>query len=155
MKTTIISHGKWKRAPEQTLFDHYANRSRWSLELRELGGYPKLDANARRLKETTDALALAKQLGAEKIIMLDETGKTLSSQKLADHHQNWAECGVRHVCWIIGGDVGLDKTQLCEADNVVSFGAMTWPHLLTRALLAEQIYRIQTIISGHPYHRSN
>ena len=145
--------GKWKAGAEKTLFETYVSRSRWPVELRELSGFPALETPERRKRETELLFAEAKGWGAEHRIVLDETGKTLSSRALALRLQQWQDSGARRVVWIIGGDVGLEKSSLRQADIVLSFGEMTWPHLLVRVLLAEQIYRAQTILSGHPYHR--
>lgn len=153
MDCLIATIGKWKRAPEQALYEHYISRLRWNVELRELSGFPKHDVSERQPKETAQLFAAAKDWGAEKIICLDETGKTLSSVTLAGHYQDWQDAGIRKTAWLIGGDAGFDKSQLKQANMRISFGAMTWPHLLVRALLAEQIYRCSTIMTGHPYHR--
>ncbi len=128
-------------------------RLRWDVSLRELNGFPKLDSAERQKKETTLLFDTAKAWGADKILCLDETGKTPSSVAMAKQYQQWEDEGIRNVAWLIGGDVGFDKTQLKQASQIVSFGAMTWPHLLVRVLLAEQLYRSHTIMAGHPYHR--
>ena len=87
------------------------------------------------------------------VVALDETGKTLNSVAFAEKLKVWRDEGVRDVAFLIGGADGLDDAVRNRADLVMSFGAMTWPHLLVRGLLAEQIYRAQCILSGHPYHR--
>lgn len=153
MEILIATIGKWKRAPEQSLYEHYIKRLRWPVTLRELSGFPKHDTTERQHKETTLLLETARDWGAEKTVCLDETGKALSSIALANHYQDWQDAGTRKVAWLIGGDVGFDKSLLKNADLRISFGTMTWPHLLVRVLLAEQLYRSHTIMTGHPYHR--
>ena len=86
-------------------------------------------------------------------IALDESGKTLSSREFADKISKWQQGGISSFAFIIGGADGLDDLVLKKAKVTWSFGRVTWPHLLVRALLAEQLYRAQTLISGHPYHR--
>ena len=87
-------------------------------------------------------------------IALDERGKTLDSAAFARRLGAWCEEGRPALGFWIGGAEGLHPELRAEADLVLSFGAMTWPHLLVRALLAEQLYRAETILTGHPYHRA-
>ncbi len=153
MHQLILTVGKWKAGLEKSLYQEYVRRSRWPVELRELNGFPALEVAHRQTRETELLLAHAKDAGAEHYIILDEIGKTLSSRTLAARLRQWQYSGTRRVAWLIGGDVGLDKTLFKPSDMLLSFGEMTWPHLLVRTMLAEQIYRAQTILSGHPYHR--
>jgi 23S rRNA (pseudouridine1915-N3)-methyltransferase len=149
----LLTIGKWKKAPEQALYEHYASRMRWPLELRELAGFPSLSPEERRRKETELLFASAKEWGADTLIALDETGVALTSPALAERLSQWQDSGCRRVAILIGGDVGLEKSSLTAASLVLSFGTMTWPHLLVRVLCAEQLYRAHCIITGHPYHR--
>ena len=87
------------------------------------------------------------------IVALDEKAKPLTSAGLAKKLGAWRDDGVKDVAFMIGGAGGLDAMVKKRADLSISFGAVTWPHLLTRGLLAEQIYRAESILSGHPYHR--
>jgi 23S rRNA (pseudouridine1915-N3)-methyltransferase len=154
MQCTIITLGKWKKqARERELFEHYAARSQWKIMLKEheTTHYP-----SRAQQQTQDTQLLldsAKALRAEQLMVLDETGRTLTSMQFAQMLGRWRDGGSRHVAFLIGGDVGLDKSLIPTSAVMMSFGAMTWPHLLVRALLAEQLYRAQCILSGHPYHR--
>jgi 23S rRNA (pseudouridine1915-N3)-methyltransferase len=91
--------------------------------------------------------------GCDRIIALDETGKTLSSPEFASTLKGWQQQGHSSFGFVIGGSDGLDAAVLKKAHLVWSFGRVTYPHMLVRALLAEQLYRAQTIISGHPYHK--
>jgi 23S rRNA (pseudouridine1915-N3)-methyltransferase len=88
-----------------------------------------------------------------KVVVLDERGKNMSSPEFASILENWMTEGCSEICFLIGGADGhLEETRK-KADLILSFGKLTLPHILMRAVLAEQIYRAETIISGHPYHR--
>jgi 23S rRNA (pseudouridine1915-N3)-methyltransferase len=91
--------------------------------------------------------------GAVKVA-LDSQGVALSSEALADRLRAWRDGGASDLAFLIGGAGGLDPAVREAADLVLSLGPMTWPHILVRALLAEQLYRAQTILAGHPYHRA-
>jgi 23S rRNA (pseudouridine1915-N3)-methyltransferase len=88
------------------------------------------------------------------IIVLDQRGKTLSSEDFATRLGRWQDEGVGDLAFIIGGADGLDPAWRQRAALVLSLGAMTWPHVLARVMLAEQLYRAQSILAGHPYHRA-
>jgi 23S rRNA (pseudouridine1915-N3)-methyltransferase len=99
--------------------------------------------------------ALQKHLPEEAVLLvLDEQGRSLASRDFAHLMGNWADAGKRELCICIGGADGHDSQLLDDADRVVSFGRMTWPHQIVRILLAEQLYRAATILVGHPYHRN-
>ena len=87
------------------------------------------------------------------LVALDEAGEALSSPVLARAVAGWA-AQARPVCFVIGGAEGLDRAVLERADRTLSLGSLTWPHMLARVMLAEQLYRAQAIAAGHPYHRS-
>jgi 23S rRNA (pseudouridine1915-N3)-methyltransferase len=149
----LLTIGKWKKATETALYEQYVQRSRWDITLRELSGFPSLEPLERQQKETALLFAAAKEWQAQHIIALDEKGKAPSSRAFSSQLGQWQDGGARRIACLIGGDVGFDKSQLVKADMLLSFGAMTWPHLLVRVLLAEQLYRAQTILTNHPYHR--
>jgi 23S rRNA (pseudouridine1915-N3)-methyltransferase len=86
-------------------------------------------------------------------VVLDERGKAEASAAFAARLGAWRDDGVRNVAFLIGGADGHDARVRKRADAILSFGAMTWPHLLVRAMLAEQLYRAHSILAGHPYHR--
>jgi 23S rRNA (pseudouridine1915-N3)-methyltransferase len=90
---------------------------------------------------------------AGRLILLDETGLTLSSNELAQKLETWRDGGAREAQFRIGGADGFDDVARAEADLLLSFGRATWPHLLARAMLAEQLYRATSILANHPYHR--
>jgi len=86
-------------------------------------------------------------------VALDETGKALGSVALAETLRGWRDEGIRETRFLIGAADGLTVDERASADLLLSFGSLTWPHLMVRAMLAEQLYRATTIIAGHPYHR--
>ena len=88
-----------------------------------------------------------------RIVALDETGETLGSVQLAKQLETWRDGGTRETRFLIGAADGLTIEELANADLKLSFGRLTWPHMLARAMLAEQLYRATAIIAGHPYHR--
>ncbi len=145
-------------APEQTFFDDYARRlvargpAGLTLELREVEEKRKLPTETRRASEA-DLLLAQIPKGAARVA-LDGRGKTLSSEDFARRLRGWSDDGVADLAFVIGGADGLDRRIIEGAALVLSLGAMTWPHLLVRAMLAEQIYRAQSILLGHPYHRA-
>lgn len=153
MRLTIVAVGRGRASPEAALYEHYAARIAWPLSLKEVEERRPLPAPDRLTREAT-LLRAAVPRGA-RVIALDRNGAGLSSEAFAAHLRNWRDGGVGDVAFLIGGADGLDGAVLREADLVVSFGSATWPHLLARVLLAEQLYRAQQILAGHPYHRSS
>ena len=147
MHFIIAAIGKSSNSPEETLISGYLKRLQWKVDLRINDG--------RKLKSTADETAwlLAETASAEKRIALDERGKELNSEEFAKMLANLQERSVASVAFIIGGADGLDKPQLPKSTELLCFGRMTWPHLLVRAMLAEQLYRADAILRGHPYHR--
>ena len=152
MKITIISMGKFaKNDANLELFLKYKKRLPWKLELKELETKGNFQGEVLRAKEAE--LLLANVLASAKIIALDEKGKTLSSPEFAGAIQNFANLGNSNLAFIIGGADGLSEELKKRADLVLSFSKMTFPHLMIRSFLTEQIYRAYTIINNHPYHR--
>lgn len=92
-------------------------------------------------------------LAPAKLVGLDEAGRAFSSLAFADLLRGWRDDGVREARFLIGAADGLSPQERAGVDVLMSFGIVTWPHLLVRAMLAEQLYRAATIIAGHPYHR--
>ena len=152
MRLAIVAVGRLRPGPERTLYEHYAKRIRWPLTVHEVDERRPLPAK-RLIAREGELLRAACPRGA-KIIALDATGKAMTSEALAKRLGAWRDEAVADVALLIGGADGLDRALVASADLVVSFGAVTWPHLLMRALVAEQIYRAQQILAGHPYHRS-
>ncbi|MBM3928437.1 MAG: 23S rRNA (pseudouridine(1915)-N(3))-methyltransferase RlmH [Sphingomonadales bacterium] len=133
----IVARGRIGRSPEGELVDRYLKRIGWPVKVTELpdtGG---------KMPDATGA----------KIVMLDETGETPGSVAFAQRIGRWRDDGVRECRFLIGAADGFDDAQRAEADMLLSFGRLTWPHMLARAMLAEQLWRATAILSGHPYHR--
>ena len=152
MKLTIAAIGRAGRGPERDLYEHYAGRIRWPLALRELEEKRKL-APAEMMRREGELLLAEVPAGAI-LVALDRRGQVLASQAFADRLARWRDTAVGDVAFLVGGAEGHAEPLLKKAALVLSFGAMTWPHLLARAMLAEQIYRAQQMLAGHPYHRA-
>lgn len=152
MKITIAAIGRAARGPERELYEHYAGRIRWPLVLRELEEKRKLLAP--QLMQREGELLLDAAPAGATLVMLDRRGKVLDSEAFAARLGSWRDNSVSDVAFLIGGADGHTETMLKKASLVLSFGAMTWPHLLARGMLAEQIYRAQQLLAGHPYHRA-
>lgn len=152
MKLTIAAIGRAGRGPERDLYEHYAGRIRWPLSLRELEEKKKLPP-AQLMAREGELLLGAVPKGAA-TVALDRRGKVVDSEAFAARLQAWRDNGAADIAFLIGGADGHGETLLKRADLALSFGAMTWPHLLARAMLAEQLYRAQQMLAGHPYHRA-
>jgi 23S rRNA (pseudouridine1915-N3)-methyltransferase len=134
----IIARGKIARSPEAELVDRYMKRLTWPARITELpdrGGHVPVAAE----QSIT--------------VLLDERGKALSSVELAERLQRWRDDGRRECRFLIGAADGHEEAERSQADLLLSFGPATWPHLLARAMLAEQLYRATSWLAGHPYHR--
>jgi 23S rRNA (pseudouridine1915-N3)-methyltransferase len=157
MRLIVAAIGKARSGPEQALFEDYTRRlvksgpAGLTLELAEAEERRKLAAEARRAAEAELLLARIPKDAA--LVALDARGKPLSSEDFARQLARWRDDGTAALAFVIGGADGLDPGLVKRARFVLSLGAMTWPHLLVRAMLAEQIYRAQSILLGHPYHR--
>jgi 23S rRNA (pseudouridine1915-N3)-methyltransferase len=147
----ILAIGRSRDGPEAELFARYSARIRPALVLTELPDGKGAPAEIRRREG--EALLAALPAYAF-VIALDQAGEALDSETFAARLEGWLSMA-RPVCFLIGGAEGLDRPVLSRADFVLSLGAMTWPHLLARAMLAEQIYRARSIAAGHPYHRAS
>jgi 23S rRNA (pseudouridine1915-N3)-methyltransferase len=145
----VIAIGRARDTPEAALFARYAARMRPVLELVEIAEGRGAPAELKRREGEALVAALPSDAFA---VALDRTGAAADSAALAALLERWLGFG-RPVCFLIGGAEGLDVPVLRRADHVLSFGAMTWPHMLARVMLAEQLYRARSIVSGHPYHR--
>ena len=135
----VIARGKIARSPEAELVARYEKRMTWPTkytELPETGGrIPPAQTPCRT-------------------VLLDERGRDLPSEELAAILSDWRENGIREARFVLGAADGHSREERREADLLLAFGKATWPHLLARAMLAEQLYRATTIVAGHPYHRS-
>ena len=135
----VIARGKIGRSPEAELVARYEKRLQWPFRLTELP-----DAGGRAPEPAAHS----------RTVLLDERGRQLSSEALAAQLGRWREEGVREVRFVLGAADGHAEADRASADLLLAMGAMTWPHLLARAMLMEQLYRATTILAGHPYHRS-
>jgi len=145
MKLLIAAIGKAKpSSPEQQLFQDYTKRLPWKIACREFTA-------ADKLREGEQLFGACR--GYDRIIALDETGKALSSREFAQNLGNWQQQGHSSFAFLIGGSDGLSDTIVEQSHLVWSLGRITWPHMLVRSLLAEQLYRASSILANHPYHR--
>ena len=167
MDIRIIAIGKFKRGPERDLFTHYATRighkstggPNWSCTLIECPE-PQVADSERRSREAgliaDKRRPVTQRPGKQRpympLLALDEGGKQVTSIQLANHLDKWMESGGVDI--VIGGADGLDPALVDQADLVMAFGRVTWPHLLVRGLIAEQLYRARMILANHPYHRA-
>jgi 23S rRNA (pseudouridine1915-N3)-methyltransferase len=146
----ILAIGRSRDGPEAELFTRYSARIRPALVLTELADGKGAPAEIKR----REGEALLAALPAHAfVVALDQAGEALDSATFAARLEGWLTLA-RPIRFLIGGAEGLDRPVLTRADFVLSLGAMTWPHLLARAMLAEQIYRARSITAGHPYHRA-
>lgn len=156
MRLHICAVGRLRAGPERALIDDYL--SRLDRTGRPLGLGPAAEHEAEDRKgggPAAEAALLARALprGA-RLVALDERGRVLSSPELAAQLARWRDAGTADAAFVIGGADGLDPSLRDQADLVLSFGAMVWPHALARVMLAEQLYRAATILAGSPYHRA-
>jgi 23S rRNA (pseudouridine1915-N3)-methyltransferase len=153
MRILVAAVGRAKASePARALAEDYAGRVRWPVEFREVEEKRKLPV-ARRVEREGELLLALVPDGAA-IVALDERGRGFTSVQFADRLKSWQERGIGDLAFLVGGADGHADAVRKRAELLLSLGSMTWPHLLVRALLAEQIYRAQTILDGHPYHRS-
>jgi 23S rRNA (pseudouridine1915-N3)-methyltransferase len=144
MKFHLIAVGALKKGAHHDLFTDYQKRLRATLVVKEL-------ATDTPERERADLLAAINP--KIPIIALDERGQDLSSAAFANLIQGHFTKGDNSLQFIIGGADGLDDSLRARAHHIIRFGSATWPHMLVRVMLAEQLYRAETIMSGHPYHR--
>ncbi|MEO1241579.1 MAG: 23S rRNA (pseudouridine(1915)-N(3))-methyltransferase RlmH [Pseudomonadota bacterium] len=160
MRLQIKAIGAKPGAAETALIDDYAKRANAigrnigfsGPDIETFEAPRSLSGAKRQAKE--GALLLSGLSSGTMIITLDERGRNIPSEKLAEMLGRWRDDGVSNACFLIGGADGHDKPALEQSTLRLSFGALTWPHMLVRVMLAEQLYRAMTILSGHPYHRS-
>ncbi|WP_299637097.1 23S rRNA (pseudouridine(1915)-N(3))-methyltransferase RlmH [uncultured Ruegeria sp.] len=155
MRISIVAVGRLRAGPEKSLLDDYLTR--FDRTGRGLGLGPAQVIEVEDKKKTgmgAEAALLRKVLPKGAVICtLDERGLVMSSPDFAKKLGGWRDAGRQDLALIIGGADGLDPDLRTEADFSISFGSMVWPHMLVRVMLAEQLYRAATILSGGPYHR--
>lgn len=138
MRLHIVARGKIGRSPEAELVDRYLKRISWQTKITELpdkgGAMPAAERNSRT-------------------VLLDEKGEQLGSTQFAELLGRWRDDGVSEVRFCLGAADGFDDADRASADILIAYGKATWPHLMARAMLAEQLYRATSILANHPYHR--
>jgi 23S rRNA (pseudouridine1915-N3)-methyltransferase len=160
MRIAVHAVGRMKAGPDKELAERYFDRFSKSgpalgLEFAGVTEIAESRAQTAAERRREEAQRLQAQLAAgSSLILLDERGKNLSSEEFAQKIASMRDEGRRSLVIAIGGADGHEASLRDEAAMVLSFGAMTWPHQLVRIMLAEQLYRAATILSGHPYHRA-
>lgn len=152
MRVTVLAVGRAKAGPERELWDDYLKRLTWPVALKEVEAKGNLGAADRMARE--GALLLEAIPKGATVVVLDGRGQAPSSAAFAARLGKWRDDGVKELALLIGGADGHGPEVLARADFLLSLGAMTWPHQLARVMLAEQLYRAHSILSGHPYHRA-
>ncbi|SMQ86157.1 23S rRNA (pseudouridine1915-N3)-methyltransferase [Devosia lucknowensis] len=160
MRIAIAAIGRMKNGPERELVARYLERATGSGKPLALTGFDVTEINESRAgsaaaRKAEEARALRAALPEGITVMLDERGKGLNSENFAAQLARWRDDGRPAVGFVIGGADGIDPDYVRSADLTVSFSPMVWPHQLVRIMLAEQLYRATTILSGHPYHRGD
>jgi 23S rRNA (pseudouridine1915-N3)-methyltransferase len=157
LRVIIAAVGRLKAGPERELFQRYIDRANdvgrrlgLSFEVKEI---PESRAGSATARIAQEGEALTATFGNAVTIALDEGGTPLDSTGLAGRLAKWRENGRERVAFVIGGADGLAESLQKGADLRLAFGRATWPHQLVRVMLAEQVYRAMTILTGHPYHR--
>lgn len=135
----VIARGKIARTPEAELVARYEKRITWPIRLTELA-----ESGGRVLEPQTPFRS----------ILLDERGSQMSSEELAALLGGWRDDGIRETRFVIGPADGHTRAERDAADRLIAFGRATWPHLLARAMLMEQLFRATSLLAGHPYHRA-
>lgn len=158
MRIAIAAIGRMKQGPERDLVTRYLERARAAGRPLALTGFDVLElaesrAASAEARKAEEARGLAAQLPEGVRVVLDEHGRSLSSHGLTEQIARWRDAGRPALSLVIGGADGHGHEMLSGADLVLSFSPLTWPHQLVRIMLAEQLYRATTILSGHPYHR--
>lgn len=160
MKISVHAVGRMKAGPERELAERYFERFAKSgpavgLEFAGIAEIAEGRAQGASERQRDEGLRLLAQLqpGAA-LVLLDERGKSFSSEEFAARIGQLRDGGRKALVIAIGGADGHDQSLRDQADLVLSFGALTWPHQLVRVMLGEQLYRVATILAGHPYHRS-
>ncbi len=160
MKVSVHAVGRMKAGPEKQLADRYFERFSKSgpavgLEFTGVTEIAESRAQSTDERRRDEAEKLKAQLaGGSALLLLDERGKNMSSEDMSNRIAALRDGGRRGLLISIGGPDGHDASLRDLADMVISFGAQTWPHQMVRIMLAEQLYRTATILSGHPYHRA-
>jgi 23S rRNA (pseudouridine1915-N3)-methyltransferase len=158
VRVLILAVGRMKQGPERELVARYLDRAVATGKSLGLTGFSVTEltesrAGSAAARKAEEARTLTAQLSGGIVVALDERGKSTGSEEFAKRLGRWRDDGKPAVTFVIGGADGLDPGFVSAADMTLGFSTMTWPHQLVRIMLAEQLYRTTTILSGHPYHR--
>ncbi|MEM7197417.1 MAG: 23S rRNA (pseudouridine(1915)-N(3))-methyltransferase RlmH [Pseudomonadota bacterium] len=147
----VLAIGKAKKSPEASIVDRYRQRIAWPIAIQE---YPADGAQSGGLRKRREAEKLTRTLDPDTCqIALDENGTSCTSRAIANLIHENGILDARPVAFIIGGPDGLDGDLLAKVQRRIAFGHASLPHMLVRCIVMEQIYRAQTILCNHPYHR--
>jgi 23S rRNA (pseudouridine1915-N3)-methyltransferase len=148
LEIEILAGGRAKSAPEHQMALAYLTRARDTARALGFSSFALSEADERKPEKIVEACA-----AAPFVVALDERGKSLSSEAFAKQLAAWRDAGEARVLFVIGGPDGLPDAVKPKARLMLAYGTQTWPHLLVRTMLSEQLFRAMTILSGHPYHR--
>jgi 23S rRNA (pseudouridine1915-N3)-methyltransferase len=135
----IVARGKIGRSPEAELVERYMKRVSWPTKVTEL--------------PDSGGKVPPPPLSPAITMMLDEGGEVMTSLSFAERLGKWRDDGMRECRFLIGAADGFTDAERAEATHRIAFGSMTWPHMMARAMLAEQLWRASSILANHPYHR--
>lgn len=153
MKIQILAIGKLKKGPQLTLMEDYLKRIKgWKIEIQQINEAKASGSEQRKQQDAKNLLPYFSEKSF--IIALDERGENVSSMEFAQMLQTAEAQFYTEVIIVIGGSDGLAEEIREQSHKLIAFGRLTWPHQLVRLLLCEQIYRAQTIINNHPYHKA-
>lgn len=156
MRLHICAVGRLRAGPERELVSDYLerfNRTGRALSLGPVSEHEVEDKKGGGMASEAQLLSRAIPNGAF-LVTMDERGSVHSSPDFAAHLERWRDAGHQDLAFVIGGADGIDPSLRAQAGHAISFGKMVWPHMLVRVMLAEQLYRATTILSGGPYHRA-
>lgn len=156
MRVHLLAVGRMRSGPERALVDDYVtrfDRTGRALGLGPLAEHEVEDKKGGGMEAEGELLARALPAGSL-LVTMDERGRVMPSPEFAQTLGRWRDAGRQDVAFVIGGADGIAPGLRARADFSISFGAMVWPHLLVRVMLAEQLYRAATILAGGPYHRA-
>lgn len=155
MRVHICAVGRLRVSPEKDLIDDYLKRFNRSARALGFGEAQIIEVEDRKAKGmAAEAAMISRALPQGALVcVLDERGKVETSIEFANRLAGWRDMGRGDLAFVIGGADGIEKALRMQADHALSFGKMVWPHMLVRVMLAEQLYRASSILSGGPYHR--
>ncbi len=155
MKVQICAVGRLRAGPEKMLIDDYLTRFDRTGRGLSLGPVSVLEVDDRKGGGMAAEGALLRRAIPQGALVcaLDERGTVETSPKFARRVASWRDSGHSNLAFVIGGADGIDPELRAQADHLLSFGSMVWPHMMVRVMLAEQLYRTASILSGGPYHR--